>query len=204
MIVVPGVAPSNRVGGPEMLHDAGMVHRDVRCPLLKVPDRVASCLHDLGDQRIRCQRGARRVIHELDLGRSPTFGQPIALIWRQGTNPKLFDAPLLLVKLPLGMVLISVLLSSAVMHRIERFAKRIGAFPSLVEPDRETDQDEGCDPQYDHHSGIHENLRWRTSPGSAGRRCSRSYALWVSTGQEKVGRGSRSFKRPCRRDTSAR
>jgi len=42
MVVAPGVAPSNRVGSPNMLHDAGMVHRHVRCPLLKVPDRVAT------------------------------------------------------------------------------------------------------------------------------------------------------------------
>ena len=42
MVVVPGVAPSDRVGGPNMLHDAGMVHRHVRRPSLEVPDRVAT------------------------------------------------------------------------------------------------------------------------------------------------------------------
>jgi hypothetical protein len=42
MVVAPGVAPSDRVGGPNVLHDAGMVHRRVRCPLLEVPDRVAT------------------------------------------------------------------------------------------------------------------------------------------------------------------
>ena len=42
------------------------------------------------------------------------------------------------------------------------------ALPALAEPDRETDQDEGCDPQHDHHSSIHENLRWRSSPRVSG------------------------------------
>ena len=42
LVVAPGVAPSNRVGGPNMLHDAGMVHRHVRCPLLEVPNRIAT------------------------------------------------------------------------------------------------------------------------------------------------------------------
>ena len=102
MVVVPGVAPSNRVGGPNVLHDAGMVHRHVRRSSLEVLNRVATSLHDGGDECIRRSRRARRVVRELVLDRSPALGEPIALVGRQGTDPKLFVVQLPLLEPPFG------------------------------------------------------------------------------------------------------
>jgi hypothetical protein len=102
MVVVPGVAPSNRAGGPNVLHDAGMVHRNVRCSSLEVPNRVATSLHDRDDERLGGSRGARRVIHELGLDRSPAVSEPMALVGRQVTDPKLFGVQLPLLEPSFG------------------------------------------------------------------------------------------------------
>jgi hypothetical protein len=170
MVVVPGVAPSDRVCGPNVLHDAGMVHRHVRRSSLEGPDRVATSLHDGGDECIRRSRRTRRVVRELVLDRSPALGESIALVGRQGTDPRLFDVQLPLLEPPVGALWVGLILSGAVIRRVVMLAKRIGTLLPLTQPDRETDHDEGCDPQHHHHSGIHENLRRRTSPGPAGRR----------------------------------
>ena len=111
-----------------------------------------------------------RVVHELGLGRSPALGEPITLVGRQGTNLKLFDAPLPLLEPPFGAMWVGMTLSGAVMRRAVLLAKRIGTLLPPAQPDCETDHDEGRDPQHDHQSGIHGNPRRRTSPGSAGRR----------------------------------
>ena len=96
-----------------MLDDAGMVDRDVRRPLLEVPDRVASRLHDLADELIRQPRRARQVVDELGLGRAPVLGEPSLLSGRQGANPKLLDALFPFRELALGAALIRMVRSSA-------------------------------------------------------------------------------------------
>jgi hypothetical protein len=167
MVVVPGVAPSNRVGGSKMLHDAGMVHRDVRCPLLEVPDRISAPVHDLGDEHISCSGRASRIVLEECLSRAPAQREARALVGRQSSYPKPLRPPPAFRDLPIGAASIHLRLSSTGLHGERLSAWRGATLAPPTPPERQANYDQGSDPQSEHHSVIHEHLRVCASPVSA-------------------------------------
>lgn len=114
-----GVALSDRARCAVIGDDARMIDGNVRGALLEFAQRVAACLHEVGDEPVGLRDSALRVVHELCLRLAPRFRKARRIIRKEWSDVQLGHATLAHRQLSLRRARVFVLVNSLVILRAE-------------------------------------------------------------------------------------
>jgi hypothetical protein len=79
----PRLPERDFVSSPVVFENQWMIHGDIRGPLFKVTDRIASRRHHITPQAVRCRYGAGGAVNEARLNTAPGIDEARAIASRQ-------------------------------------------------------------------------------------------------------------------------